>query len=74
MNIENLFDKYLEAVRTGKAPTLRFGWRAGIRAFSDWAERRGYEIVQTKGENGAAIFCAKCGGLISPAEMANEPE
>ena len=74
MTLERLLELYLDAIKSGDVSQLHFGQRAGLRAFCDWADRRGYEIIRQVDDNGAAVFCARCGGFISPAAMSSEPK
>jgi hypothetical protein len=73
-DFEDLVDKYIKEYGVGTVSRLKFGQRAGLRAFVAWADRQGYHLGQTRGDNGPAIFCAKCTGLVSKSEMTIKPK
>lgn len=69
MRLKDLLKKFLvsqkELILTGAAPQFKRRELAAIGKLCDWADRRGYEVVmRPRGNNGPAVFCAKCGGFI----------
>ena len=69
MDLETLVDQYIKAATESKVSRLKFGQRAGLRAFADWADRRGFELYQSKGDNGPVAFCKRCGASMDPAGL-----
>ena len=63
------FNKHDESnITTGTPPTLTCYERLELKVFAKWADRVGYEVIRQVDGNGAAIFCAKCNGLIGAPE------
>lgn len=58
MTVEQLIAQYMESKRPLKLTAASV---FSLRSFADWADRQGYHLGQTKGDNGPAIFCARCG-------------
>jgi hypothetical protein len=75
-SLKTLLQRYLiiqkEHLTSGKASRLRYRELIALREFTAWADRRGYEVIRRVDENGAAIFCAYCGGLISEASQGDK--
>jgi len=74
LEMSTLLNQYFDSIKTGETSRLKYGEAACLRAFADWADRRGYHLGQTKGDNGAAIFCARCGEFIKPESTPNKPK
>ena len=72
--LQSFLTKNKELVMSGAGSKIRRRELVALRIFAAWADRCGYQITRPVGENGAAIFCATCGGFISDASMSNEPE
>jgi hypothetical protein len=74
MNFEKLLGKYLDSIRSGETPRLKMGVATALRGFVDWADRNNYEIIQTKGDNGPALFCPRCGVYVLCDEKTKSPK